>query len=176
MEIRSARCTSHITARMSAPKCPVYELRCCYSILLTDIRLVFKPSAVAPADDLTPNHLIGLPKAMDRSLYKSITTKRGPKYVYASIPAEGAPRDTLLFVHGFPSSSHDWRYQVDFFRKAGFSLIIPDLLGAGETDKPTDSTFFQLKAMAGDIIDILDAEKAGKVILIGHDWFVSLTA
>ena len=110
---------------------------------------------------------------MDRSLYKKVTTKRGLQYAYASIPADGTTRDTLLFVHGFPSSSYDWRKQVDFFHKAGFSLIIPDLLGAGDTEKPADWTLFQYKAMAGDVIDILDAEKAGKVIVIGHDWYVS---
>lgn len=110
---------------------------------------------------------------MDSSLYKTVTTKRGLKYAYASIPAEGTPRDTILFVHGFPSSSYDWRKQVDFFRKAGFSLIIPDTLGAGETEKPADWTLFQFRAMAGDVIDILDAEKVEKVIVIGHDWYVS---
>ena len=110
---------------------------------------------------------------MDRSLYKTITTQRGLKYAYTSIPAEGTPKDTLLFVHGFPSSSYDWRNQVDFFRKAGFSLIIPDLLGAGDTEKPADWTLFQFRAMAGDVIDILNAEKVEKVIVIGHDWYVS---
>lgn len=110
---------------------------------------------------------------MDRSVYHTITTKRGLKYAYASIPADGTPKDTLLFVHGFPSSSYDWRKQVDFFRKAGFSLIIPDMLGAGETEKPADWTVFGLKAMAGDVIDILDAEKVEKVVVIGHDWCVS---
>ena len=113
---------------------------------------------------------------MDRSLYKTVVTKRGLKYAYASIPTDGIPRDTLLFVHGFPSSSYDWRHQVDFFREAGFSLIIPDMLGAGATDKPTDWTVFQLKAMSADVIDILDAEKVENVIVIGHDWSVSLNA
>ena len=110
---------------------------------------------------------------MDHSVYHTITTKRGLKYAYALIPADGTPKDTLLFVHGFPSSSYDWRKQVDFFRKVGFSLIIPDMLGAGETEKPADWTVFGLKAMAGDVIDILDAEKVEKVVVIGHDWFVS---
>ncbi|KAI0731466.1 Alpha/Beta hydrolase protein [Fomitopsis betulina] len=113
---------------------------------------------------------------MDHFLYKTITTKRGLKYAYAAIPAEGAPRDTLLFIHGVPSSSYDWRNQVDFFRKAGFSLIIPDMLGAGESDKPVDWTLFQFKAMAGDVVDILDAENVEKVIVVGHDWGSMLTS
>ncbi|TFY57562.1 hypothetical protein EVJ58_g6947 [Rhodofomes roseus] len=113
---------------------------------------------------------------MDRSLYKTVITKRDLKYSYASIPAEGTPRDTLLFVHGFPSTSYDWRNQVDFFRKAGFALIIPDLLGSGETDKPRDTELFRLSAMAADVIDILDAENVGEVIAIGHDWGSILTS
>ncbi|KAH9929177.1 Alpha/Beta hydrolase protein [Fomitopsis serialis] len=107
---------------------------------------------------------------MERSQYKTVTTKRGLKYSYASIPAEGTPRDTLLFVHGFPSTSYDWRNQVDSFKKAGFALIVPDLLGTGETDKPTDAALFKFSAMAADVVDILDAENVGEVIVIGHDW------
>ncbi|EPS95748.1 hypothetical protein FOMPIDRAFT_1131820 [Fomitopsis schrenkii] len=111
---------------------------------------------------------------MDRSLYKTVTTRRGLKYAYAAIPAEGSPRDTLLFVHGFPASC--WHNQVDFFHKAGFSLIIPDMLGTGDTEKPADWTVFQFKAMASDVIDILDAENVEKVVVIGHDWGSMVTS
>ena len=109
---------------------------------------------------------------MDPSFFQAVTSKRGFRYNYASIPAEGPQRDTLLFIHGFPSTSFEWRNQVDFFRKAGFSLIIPDMLGTGETDKPIDYAAYKFKEMAGDVVDILDGEQVDKVIAVGHDWCV----
>ena len=109
---------------------------------------------------------------MDPSSFKTAITKRGFKYNYAFVPAAGSPRDTILFVHGFPSTSFEWRNQVVFFREAGFSLIVPDMLGTGETDKPTDYTAYKFSEMAGAGVDILDAEKVDKVIVVGHDWCV----
>ena len=107
---------------------------------------------------------------MDRTSYKTVTTKRGFTYsYYASVP-EGSTKPTLLFLHGFPSTSYDWRRQVEFFESKGFPVIVPDLLGYGGTDKPADAQFYKWGDMAGDVIDILDAEKVEKVIAIGHDW------
>ncbi|KAG6829036.1 hypothetical protein H0H87_012823 [Tephrocybe sp. NHM501043] len=106
---------------------------------------------------------------MDSSLYKTVTTRRSFKYnYYLSAPASGKP--FLLFLHGFPSTSYDWRYQVDFFKKEGYGLVVPDMLGYGGTDKPIDPAEYQGGLMARDIIDILDAENIEKAIAIGHDW------
>lgn len=111
---------------------------------------------------------------MNPSFFKCVVSKRGFKYNYASLPAEGTRRDTLLFIHGFPSTLFEWRNQVDFFRKAEFSLIVPDMLGTGETDKPADYAAYKFSDMAGDVVDILDAEQVEKAIVIGHDWWVHL--
>jgi len=106
---------------------------------------------------------------MDSSLYKSVTTRRSLKYsYYFSAPTAGKP--VLLFVHGFPCTSYDWRYQVDFFKSSGYGLIVPDLLGYGGTDKPTDPAMYAQSLMSKDVIDILDAENVDKAIAIGHDW------
>ncbi|KAF9069430.1 hypothetical protein BDP27DRAFT_1222502, partial [Rhodocollybia butyracea] len=67
----------------------------------------------------------------------------------------------LVLLHGFPSSSKDWRKE-----EKGFGLIVPDMLAYGGTSKPLDSP----SIVARDIIDILDHEKVQKAIFIGHDW------
>lgn len=106
---------------------------------------------------------------MDASLYKTLTTSRGVKYNYYATPARpGKP--TVLFCHGFPSTSADWRYFVPFFKERGFGVLVPDLLGYGETDKPTDASFYVSSKISKDIVDILDAEGVAKTIAIGHDW------
>ncbi|KAG6895865.1 hypothetical protein C0992_011964 [Termitomyces sp. T32_za158] len=106
---------------------------------------------------------------MDATLYKSVLTRRSLKYnYYFSTPTAGKP--VLLFVHGFPSTSYNWRYQVTFFKDQGYGLIVPDMLGYGGTDKPADPANYILSLIAQDLLDILDAEKIEKSIAIGHDW------
>lgn len=110
---------------------------------------------------------------MDRASYKTVRTNRGFVYnYYASAPDGTNNKPTLLFLHGFPSTSYDWRRQVEFFALKGFPVIVPDLLGYGGTDKPADAQFYAWGDMAADVIDILDAEKVENVIAIGHDWWV----
>lgn len=101
--------------------------------------------------------------------YKDTTTKRGYKYHYYYVPAQGS-NQTLLFVHGFPSTSKDWHRIVPHFERQGYGIIVPDTLGYGGTDKPTDPAAYKGTLLAKDLIDILDAEQLNKVIAIGHDW------
>ena len=76
---------------------------------------------------------------------------------------------TVLFLHGFPSSSYDWRHQFDYFSSRGYGIIAPDLLGYGGTDKPADAKVYTLKTQASEIIDLLDCADVGTVLSVGHD-------
>ena len=100
----------------------------------------------------------------------SIKLESGVTYSYAHVP----PRDSkpyILFLHGFPSSAYDWRYQIEYFSEHGYGLIVPDLLGYGETDKPKEIEAYQLKKMSNEVVEILDAYKLEKVVGVGHDWY-----
>ena len=108
---------------------------------------------------------------MSSSNYKDVVTPRGIKYHYYYSPARDGKR-TLLFCHGCPSSARDWRKIGLHFEEKGYGIIIPDMLGYGGTDKPTDPTFYAFSAMSQDLVSILDAEKVEKVIAVGHDWYV----
>lgn len=106
---------------------------------------------------------------MDPALYKNFTVSRGFKYTYYASPAK-AGKPTLLFCHGFPSTARDWRCFVPFFQTRGYGLIVPDMLGYGGTDKPTDPAAYLSRAMSRDLVDLLDAEGVDTAIAIGHDW------
>lgn len=94
----------------------------------------------------------------------------GVNYSYVHIKPL-ANRPYILFLHGFPSSSYDWRKQIPFFSELGYGIIVPDLLGYGATDKPKEVEAYQLKKMSQDVVSILDIENTGKVYGVGHDWF-----
>jgi len=107
--------------------------------------------------------------------HKDIQTKRGLSYHYLSIPSQpGKP--TILLLHGFPSTTRDWRFQIEYFSAKGYGLIVPDMLGYGRTDKPLDVEYYSWKDMAADVLDILEAEALENVIVVGHDWGCSVTS
>jgi soluble epoxide hydrolase/lipid-phosphate phosphatase len=102
----------------------------------------------------------------------------GHKYAYIHYPPSNGSKPTLLFLHGFPSTSHDWRFQIPHFRSLGYGILAPDLLGYGGTDKPTDVRCYLGSEMSKEVIAILDheglgpkdAKGSGGVVAIAHDW------
>jgi len=96
---------------------------------------------------------------------------KGLTYAYIHLQSpSGSNKPTLLFIHGFPSTSHDWQPQIEFFNALGYGIIAPDCLGYGETSKPLNTSLYIGESMASDVVAILDHEKIATVIGIAHDW------
>ncbi|KAH8804418.1 Alpha/Beta hydrolase protein [Xylogone sp. PMI_703] len=110
---------------------------------------------------------------MSRSQYRTSVTIQSPgnTYSYISIPRSQPERPVLLFLHGFPSTSHDWRNQISHFSELGYGIIAPDLLGYGGSSKPLDPEAYIGRKMAADINALLDHENINEPIIgIAHDW------
>jgi soluble epoxide hydrolase / lipid-phosphate phosphatase len=71
------------------------------------------------------------------SLYKDLDID-GLQYHYYYHPPKSTDIPTLLFLHGFPSTSDHWVHQVAYFSSKGYGVIAPDMLGYGGTSKPVD--------------------------------------
>lgn len=103
-----------------------------------------------------------------------------PDLIGASAAPPGAllypPQIILLFLHGFPGTSHDWHHQLLHFRIKEHHIIAPDLLGFGSSDKPADVQRYKTALVARDINDLLDHELWGpeRVVIIAHDMWVYL--
>ncbi|WP_043647526.1 haloalkane dehalogenase [Nocardia thailandica] len=76
---------------------------------------------------------------------------------------DGAP---ILFLHGNPTSSHLWRKVLPAIGSG--RLLAPDLIGMGESGKPTIDYSFADHARYLDAW--IDAVGLGEVVLVGHDW------
>lgn len=107
------------------------------------------------------------------SLVRSVKLDSGTTYRYIFKEPQSKSGPWLLFLHGFPSSSYDWRHQVEHFSKHGYGIIAPDLLGYGGTDNPANLTRFSLKNMVAEVNSLLDCEGVDTVFAIGHDLWVS---
>jgi soluble epoxide hydrolase / lipid-phosphate phosphatase len=78
---------------------------------------------------------------------------------------------TLLFNHGFPDDAHMWAGIVHHLLKLPYPFILTDLLGFGDSSKPTDASKYNYRQQADSLAQILDNEKVpNNVIPIGHDW------
>ena len=113
---------------------------------------------------------------MDAMFYKNLKTSRGMLYSYYlraptadALSPNDPPLPALLFLHGFPTSSRLWKHQISFFLERGFGVCAPDLLGFGNTSKPTETGAYRSSLICKDIVEILEAEHMDRVIAIGHD-------
>lgn len=86
------------------------------------------------------------------SKHLSLSTTHTYNYVY--VPAIKTSFPTILFLHGFPSSSYNWRHQITFFAAHGSGVLAPDLLGYGGTSKPAAVEEYKSKKVAAEIAEI----------------------
>lgn len=77
---------------------------------------------------------------------------------------------TLLCVHGFPDLWYGWRNQISPWCQAGYRVVVPDMLGYGETDRPQDPAEYTMRKLCDDLAALLDLLDVRKAVLIGHDW------
>jgi pimeloyl-ACP methyl ester carboxylesterase len=76
----------------------------------------------------------------------------------------------LLFLHGFPTSGLDWAGIVPAF--AQYHCLVPDLLGFGQSDKPSRRYSYDLQA---DLIEaLLKTMEVKRAVIIAHDYSVTL--
>jgi soluble epoxide hydrolase/lipid-phosphate phosphatase len=100
---------------------------------------------------------------------KSVALEDGTTYAYIFVPPASPTQPTFLLLHGFPSSSFDWRRVIPLLTEDGYGVIAPDLLGFGDTDKPTDLAAYSMKRMADHLSELVLKEGIQQVIGVGHD-------
>jgi pimeloyl-ACP methyl ester carboxylesterase len=75
--------------------------------------------------------------------------------------------EPLVFLHGFPETSFEWRHQLAHFSRR-YACFAPDTRGYGRTDKPGIRCTRQL--LAQDIVNFMDALGIEKAAVVAHDW------
>ncbi|AOW03296.1 YALI0C23224p [Yarrowia lipolytica CLIB122] len=143
--------------------------------------------------------------SLDLSYYEPFhrnAVLNGKRWHYVDIPGDSSGSlgrgKTLLLVHGFPDTWYGWRHQVPVFRKHGFRLLIPSLLGFPRSEAPLthpgvatgekfdghnvhkelgleDENIQELECYTADffaksMVQLLDQLGIDKVCSFGHDW------
>jgi soluble epoxide hydrolase/lipid-phosphate phosphatase len=89
-------------------------------------------------------------------------------YVEMAPPAEC--RGTVVCVHGFPDTWYGWRHQIRSIASEGYHVIVPDQLGYGETDCPSEISSYGMKFLTEHMAALLDVLGLKSAVFLGHDW------
>ncbi len=90
-------------------------------------------------------------------------------------PADGSP---VVLVHGLGGRAEDWWNVAPTFAKAGFRVYMPDLLGFGRSQQPSDFSYSVLDqaAVLVDFMNVLQIKKADVTGWSMGGWIVQLIA
>ena len=82
------------------------------------------------------------------------------------------PKDAevILLMHGEPSWSFLYRHMIPILTKAGYRVVVPDLVGFGRSDKPTekeDHTYAKHVKWITKVVTSLDLKR---ITLFCQDW------
>lgn len=111
-----------------------------------------------------------LPEWLDRLLPGGVTRYRidvGGYFMHVMEVGEGRP---VLLLHGNPTWGFLYRRVADALVGEPLRLVIPDLVGLGLSDKPSDASAHQLDNHGGWIARLIEELDLRDLILVGQDW------
>jgi pimeloyl-ACP methyl ester carboxylesterase len=77
----------------------------------------------------------------------------------------------LLFLHGFPSGSYDWRSLLEL--ETDHAVLAPDFLGFGLSEKPRDHDY-TLHWQADLAEELVRGQGADRIFIVAHDMGTSV--
>jgi pimeloyl-ACP methyl ester carboxylesterase len=99
--------------------------------------------------------------------YRKVELSTGIMMNVALAGPDDAP--PVILVHGFPESHRTWRDLVPLLEDK-LRLIMPDLRGFGDSDRPQDVADYTTDTLIADIFALADALNIEWFALVGHDW------
>ena len=87
--------------------------------------------------------------------------------VFEAGPVDGP---IVILSHGFPELAFSWRQQVPALAAAGYRVLAPDQRGYGGSSRPGPVEAYDITALSGDLVALLDHAGAQRGAIIGHDW------
>ena len=83
------------------------------------------------------------------------------------------PRDapiTVLCLHGNPTWGYLYRHMIPVFTAAGLRVVVPDLIGFGQSDKPADEGWHQFETHRQSLLALIGSLDLQNVMLVCQDW------
>ena len=82
------------------------------------------------------------------------------------------PRDgrTILLVHGEPTWGYLYRRMVPTLLAAGYRTVVPDLIGFGRSDKPTERSSYTYAGHVAWLTAFVQTLDLADIVLFCQDW------
>ena len=110
------------------------------------------------------NESLGLPYTVG-----NVTLDNGIEVFYREAGSPNAT--TLLLLHGFPSSSHQYRNFIPVLASHGYHVIAPDYPGFGFTNVPSSLNFtYSFQTLTETVTSFLDAKNITTFVPYMHDY------
>jgi pimeloyl-ACP methyl ester carboxylesterase len=84
--------------------------------------------------------------------------------------SEGISMPPVVLCHGYPELAFSWRHQLKALPDFGVRALAPDLRGYGLSSAPDPIEAYDMVALTGDLVALLDAKGIEKAVFCGHDW------
>jgi pimeloyl-ACP methyl ester carboxylesterase len=78
--------------------------------------------------------------------------------------------EPVIFLHGFPETSHLWEEVMRSLATQGYRCLAPDQRGYSPSARPKDVKQYAINELAADVIALADSVGFAKFHLVGHDW------
>jgi haloalkane dehalogenase len=79
-------------------------------------------------------------------------------------------RETVLLLHGEPTWGYLYRKMIPPLEAAGFRVVVPDLIGFGRSDKPTDPHAYTYSGHVAWVRALVEHLDLRRVTFFGQDW------
>lgn len=76
----------------------------------------------------------------------------------------------IFFIHGVGGSADLWYEQLQYFCKAGYEVVAPDLLGHGQSSAPNNPADYEFSELTYDLIYLFDRYHKKRNVLVGHSY------
>jgi len=101
----------------------------------------------------------------------AVVTERTVRTSGAEIRVVDAGEGPLVVLaHGFPELAYSWRHQIPALADAGHRVLAPDQRGYGGSSRPERIEDYDVVALTGDLLALLDDVGEERAVFVGHDW------
>ncbi len=99
-----------------------------------------------------------------------LTHPDGLRQHYVDERPAGATKGTFLLLHGEPTWAYLYRDWIDPLVAAGYRVVVPDHLGFGRSDKPTEDGWYTIARHRSALDHLIRSLDLREIHLVVQDW------
>jgi pimeloyl-ACP methyl ester carboxylesterase len=104
---------------------------------------------------------------MKNDCYRTRRVKAGRHHIAVHEMGSGSP---IVLVHGLMGCAGTWQGVAERLVAASYRVVMPELIGFGQSDRTTDIESLWLESQADALLTALVPDLAAGAVFVGHDY------